>query len=161
VLSDRDYRAVFDASPDAMRMIRGLLPPELDHQGLCSALRSVFRDIREVYGFAVHARLDRVGGDLDAVAALALYRIVQEAVTNAVRHSQVHEATVTLSKQDDLVVAVISDEGRGFEFDGHHGLISMQERATIVGGALTVCSTPGRGTTVRAAVPVVDREPEP
>ena len=143
------------------RMIRGLLPPELDHQGLCSALRSVFRDMRDVYGFTVHAKLDRVGGDLDAVAALALYRIVQEAVINAVRHARVREATVTLRKQDDLVIAVICDEGCGFEFDGHHGLTSMQERAAMVGGALTVCSAPGRGTTIRASMPVVDRKPEP
>lgn len=143
------------------RMIRGLLPPELDHQGLCSALRSVFRDMGEIYGFMVHANLDRVGSELDSVAALAMYRIVQEAVTNAVRHAQVDEATVTLRKQDDVVIAVIRDEGCGFEFDGHQGLTSMQERAAMVGGALTVCSAPGHGTTVRASVPVVSREPEP
>ena len=149
-----------DAILGVKRMIRGLLPPELDHQGLCSALRSVFRDIREVYGFRVRANLERVGGDLDSAAVLALYRIVQEAVTNAVRHARVDEAAVTLAKEGDMVVCEVRDEGRGFEYDGHTGLTSMHERAAMVGGAITVDTAPGKGTTVRAAVPVMGRERE-
>ena len=142
------------------RMIRGLLPPELDHHGLCSALRSVFRDIRDVYGFTVHANLDRVGGELDAVAALALYRIVQEAVTNAVRHAEVEEAAVALRKEGGMVVAEVRDEGCGFEYDDHAGLTSMRERAALVGGEIAVDTSPGNGTTVRAAVPMVGPDGE-
>ncbi len=85
------------------RMIRGLLPPELDHGGLSSALGSVFRDIKDVYGFTVLANMDRVGGELDEVATLALYRIVQEAVGNAVRHAGVNEATVTFESANGTV----------------------------------------------------------
>ena len=142
------------------RMIRGLLPPALDHQRLSSALSAVFRDIRDVYGFTVHASLDPVGGQLDSVAVLALYRIVQEAVTNAARHAQVNEATVALRKKGDTVIAEIRDEGRGFEFDSHVGLTSMRERAAMVGGRLTVDTSPGRGTTVRATVPIMGGEHE-
>ena len=142
------------------RMIRGLLPPELDHHGLCSALRSVFRDIRDVYGFRIHASLDRVGGELDAVAALALYRIVQEAVTNAVRHAEVEEAVVALRKEGGMVVAEVRDEGCGFEYDDHAGLTSIRERAALVGGNITVDTSPGNGTTVRAAVPMVGPDGE-
>ena len=144
------------------RMIRGLLPPELDHQGLSSALGSVFRDIKDVYGFKVHASLSGLDGELDEVATLALYRIVQEAVGNAVRHAGVNEATVTLESAKGTVTATIQDEGRGFEFpgaealsgDGCMGLAGMRERAALVGGYVVVRTSPGEGTTIRASVPV-------
>ena len=144
------------------RMIRGLLPPELDHQGLSSALGSAFRDIEDVYGFTVHAELERLGSRLDTVAALALYRIVQEAVGNAVRHAGVNEATVTFETANGTVTATIRDEGCGFELpdaeglsgDGSVGLAGMFERAALVGGSVVVQTSPGGGTTVRASIPV-------
>jgi len=159
---------IHDTVRGLKRMIRGLLPPQLDRQGLSSALESVFGDIRDVYGFNVHARLDRVGGELDPVAALALYRIVQEAVTNAVRHAGVDEAAVTLSRGNGMVTATIRDEGYGFNppdpetlpGDGGIGLAGMRERAALVGGTLSVRASPGKGTTVRASVPIADREPQ-
>ncbi len=153
---------IHDAIRGVKRMIRGLLPPELDHQGLSSALGSVFRDVRDVYGFVVHASLDRVGDELDATAALALYRVVQEAVANAVRHARVTDATVTLTSANGMVTATIRDEGCGFELpdlealpgDGWIGLAGMRERAALAGGSVAVQSSPGQGTTVRATVPI-------
>ena len=144
------------------RMIRGLLPPELDRQGLSSALGSVFRDIEDVYGFKVHASLSGLDGELDEVSTFALYRIVQEAVGNAVRHAGVNEATVTFESAKGTVTATIQDEGRGFEFpgtealsgDGCVGLAGMRERAAFVGGNVVVRTSPGGGTTIRASVPV-------
>jgi len=147
-----------DAIRGVKRMIRGLLPPELEHRRLSSALAAAFRDIGEVHGFTVRASLDRVDEELDAAAALALYRIVQEAVTNAVRHAGVNEATVTLQSAGGVVAAEIRDEGCGFEFDGHAGLTSMHERAALIGGGLTVDTAPGRGTTIRVTVPSVGPE---
>ena len=147
-----------DAIRGVKRMIRGLLPPELEHRRLSSALAAAFRDIGEVHGFSVRASLDRVDEELDAAAALALYRIVQEAVTNAVRHAGVNEATVTLQSAGGVVAAEIRDEGCGFEFDGHAGLTSMHERAALIGGGLTVDTAPGRGTTIRVTVPSVGPE---
>ena len=143
------------------RMIRGLLPPELDRGGLSSALGSVFRDIEDVYGFTVHASMGRLGGELDEVATLALYRIVQEAVGNAVRHAGVNEATVTFESSNGTVTATIRDEGCGFELpdakrlpgDGSVGLAGMRERAALVGGTVVVRTSPGGGTMVRASVP--------
>lgn len=157
---------IHDTIRGVKRMIRGLLPPELDHRGLESALLSHFRDIREVYGFTVHASFDRAHGDLDAVAALALYRIVQEAVTNAIRDARVDEAAVTLRSAGEMVIAEIRDEGCGFELpdptaaagDGQVGLAGMRERAAIVGGRIVVQTSPGGGTTVRAAVPTMGAE---
>lgn len=151
---------IHDTIRGIKRMIRGLLPPVLDQKRLSAALRAVFRDIREVYGLTVHASLDQVGSQLDSFNLLALYRIIQEAVTNAARHAQVNEATVTLRKQGDTVIAEIRDEGCGFEVDGDIGLKSMRERAAMVGGRLTVDSSSGKGTTVRATVPLMGPENE-
>ena len=144
------------------RMIRGLLPPQLECEGLSSALRSVFRDTRDVYGFSVHSKLDRLDAELDPVAALALYRIVQEAVANAVRHARVNEATVTLTSASGVVTATVRDEGCGFELpdpealsgDGWVGITGMRERAALVGGTVVVRTSPGKGTTVQASVPI-------
>jgi len=141
------------------RMIRGLLPPELDRHGLSSALNSAFRELIEVYGFTVRAAIDPVADALDADATLALYRIIQEAVTNAVRHAQVEEATVTIWSAGGTLIAEIRDEGCGFVLDDQVGLTSMHERAAIVGGGITVETSPGNGTTIRATVPMTRVEP--
>ena len=86
-------------------------------------------------------------------------------MTNAVRHARVTEARVTLRSAGDLVVAEIRDEGCGFAFDGRVGLMSMHERAVLVGGSITVDRPPGKGTTIRATVPTVGpdemEDPEP
>lgn len=150
-----------DAIGGVKRMIRGLLPPALDHRGLATALRSMFRDVEDVYGFRIDAKLEPVDGELDAVASLTLYRIVQEAVNNAVRHSGASEAVVTLGAANGRVSATIRDGGRGFAWteakaldgDGHIGLTSMRERAALVDGTVAVRSAPGKGTTIQASVP--------
>ena len=147
------------------RMIRGLRSAKLEQQGLVSALATLFRDTRKVHGLTIRAsvNLDWVADELDPVTVLALYRIVQEAVTNAATHAGVSEAAVTLRSVDGEIVAEIRDEGCGFELsdadaapdDGHVGLAAMRERAELVGGSFTVRTSPGSGTTVRAAVPMV------
>ena len=152
---------IHDTIRGVKRMIRGLLPPELHRQGLSSALGSAFRDIRDVYGFTVHASLGLVDAELEADTALALYRIVQEAVTNVVRHGRVNEATVALGSANGTVTATVRDEGCGFDVPDLEdalgqdciGLTGMRERAALVGGTVVVRSSPGMGTTVRAAVP--------
>ena len=158
---ERIAEEIGDAIGGVKRMIRGLLPPALDHRGLASALRSMFRDVEEVYGFRIDARLEPVDGELDAISALTLYRIVQEAVNNAVRHSGASEALVTLGAASGRVNATVHDEGRGFAWaeatalDGerHIGLTGMRERAALVGGTVAVRSAPGEGTTIQASVP--------
>ena len=124
-----------------------------------------------MHGIKIHAsvNLDWVADELDPVAVLALYRIVQAAVTNAATHAGVSEAAVTLRSEEGVIMAEIRDEGCGFELtdpgtardDGHAGLAGMRERAELAGGSLTVRTSPGKGTTVRATVPMVspDREP--
>ena len=155
-------REIDDTIQGVRRMVRGLRPPALEHHGLTFALAAHFRDLREVDGFVVDARLGPVDGELDATSTMALYRIVQEAVANVLRHAGVKEAAVTMELAGGLVVADITDDGCGFELpesglapsDGRIGITGMGERAAMVGGGVSVDSSPGKGTSVRVTIPV-------
>lgn len=89
-----------------------------------------------------------------------MYRIVQEALTNIVRHAHATRADVLLERRGDRVVVVVEDNGHGFDADvarfaqqGHLGLVGMQERAEMLGGSLVIESDTGTGTTVVVEVP--------
>lgn len=166
---ERAWAVIVDEILSAIRgvkqLIRGLRSPKLEQQGLVSALATLFRDARKVHGVTIHAsvNLDWVADELDPATVLAVYRIVQEAVANAATHAGVSEAAVTLRSADGVIIAEVRDEGAGFDLsdlgaapdEGHMGLAGMRERAELVGGSLTVRTSPGEGTTVRATVPMV------
>jgi signal transduction histidine kinase len=122
------------------------------------------RSLREAARFEVETDLGVVDHGLNVTAKLALYRIVQEALSNARRYSGELRARVRLFLEDGTVVAEISDEGRGFlhspavESGGGLGLVGMKERAAMVGGRLTIESEPGEGTRVRVTVPTLAPE---
>ena len=87
-----------------------------------------------------------------------VYRVVQEALTNVVRHARASSVSITVTVLDHRVRTLIEDDGIGFETspgsNGRHlGLNGMEERAGLVGGTLTLSSTPGRGTTILLEVP--------
>jgi PAS domain S-box-containing protein len=156
-----DVRAeIVDAAEGVKRLSRGLRPPELEELGLELALQAHARTLREKDVFHVEVQPGGVDPWLDATAKLALYRIIQEAVSNARRHSGAHTVHVRLACEGGSVVADIADHGCGFALAGavHAerglGLIGMQERAIMVGGRVSVDSAPGRGTRVRVTIPV-------
>ena len=155
---------IVDAAEGVKRMARGLRPPEIEELGLALALTAHVRSLREGARFEVETELDAVDHALNVTAKLALYRIVQEALSNARRYSGVDRARVRLYMEDGNVVAVISDEGKGFlqsqalESGGGLGLVGMKERAAMVGGRLTIDSESGKGTRVTVAVPATARE---
>jgi len=150
---------IVDAADGVKRMARGLRPPEIEELGLALAVAAHVRSLREGAGFEVDTDLGVVDPHLNVTAKLALYRIIQEALSNARRHSGCTRARVRLSVEDGMVVAEIADDGNGFldsrvlESGGGLGLVGMKERATMIGGRLTVESAPGQGTLVRASVP--------
>ncbi|MDE2974341.1 MAG: PAS domain-containing sensor histidine kinase [Gemmatimonadota bacterium] len=152
---------ILNAIQGLKRLIRGLRSPKLEQQGLVSALATLFRDTRKVHGVTIRASLSLnwAADELDPVTVLAVYRIIQEAVTNAATHASVSDVAVALRSAAGMIIAEIRDEGCGFDpggvpSDGHIGLIGMRERAELVGGTLTVRTSPGEGTTVTAAVPM-------
>ena len=90
-----------------------------------------------------------------------LYRVAQEALTNVVRHAQASRASVICSRDERRVMLLVEDDGRGFDYENARrdsraslGLAGMMERLQRCGGTLTVESTPGSGTTIRAEIPV-------
>ncbi len=147
------------------RICRGLTPLEIKHFGLTVALRILFGQLGEA-GFKVHDEVVDVGRDLDPVKALALFRIVQESLSNARTHSGADEALVAATRDSDWVHVEVTDTGVGFDTAAATatgsgiGLLGMSERAAMVGGLFDVRSTPGDGTRVRVRVPVGERATE-
>jgi signal transduction histidine kinase len=139
-----------------------LRPASLDHTGLVPALQQYAKDFSHQYNITVD--LEAVGMKskrLPYEIETALYRIVQESLTNVALHAQASRVDVLLSLRDHYLVAVVEDDGIGFIPDtirgqDHLGLFGMRERIEMLGGKLAVESSPGKGTTVRVEVPYND-----
>lgn len=146
---------------------RQLLPPSLLLLGLIPSLRSLGDGLTDA-ACRMHSFFGEVPKDLDPDMQLAIYRIAQEAMLNAVRHSGCSEIHLSLTFQDHTLRLIVEDDGCGFEWKesvfgisgrGPLGLVIMRERANFIGGDLIVESSPGRGTVVMAEIPV-DTTPE-
>ncbi|NLC57958.1 MAG: GAF domain-containing sensor histidine kinase, partial [Armatimonadetes bacterium] len=138
-----------------------LRPSVLDDLGLVVALQRYAEDFAQRTGIQLHMALDALAGvRLDPAVEIALYRIVQEALTNVAKHAQAHTASVLLQERANSLVLIIEDDGRGFVVPDvaagngkHFGLMGMQERVALLGGKLTLESAPGAGTTVYVELP--------
>ncbi len=152
-------------------LITELRPAALDDLGLVAALQAVARRAGAVDGLTVQTDVPRqeTVPRLGAEAESAVYRIVQEALTNAAKHAGASRVAVSLRIESDRLLATVRDDGSGFaagdeaaEGQGNgspeslsgFGLRGMRERAELVGAELEVSSQPGEGTTVRVSVPV-------
>lgn len=151
-----------EAMEELRRIARGLRPPALDMLGLGPAIESHARNIADATGMALDLRLDDIGHRLTSDAELALYRVVQEALSNVARHSGADTFRVRLAAADNHVFASVEDNGRGFDVGeamsdrGGLGLFGMQERASYVGGSVEIESEPGTGARVHVLVPVYE-----
>jgi two-component system, NarL family, sensor histidine kinase UhpB len=144
------------AMRELLTLARQLRPTALDDLGLAAAVAGQVEQLGrgEVETeFATEGNLSDLGDD----AQLVVYRVAQEALSNAARHSGAGHVGVRLRRRDDGGVELeVTDDGRGFAFDeseGGLGIAGMRERALLIGGELTIESRPGRGTTVRLVVP--------
>jgi signal transduction histidine kinase len=143
---------------DVRRLAVELRPAALDDFGLVPALERLRDTVAEQGGLTVdlesHLDAERLPAELET----ALYRIVQEALTNVVKHASAGRVSVTLSRRERAVALVVSDDGRGFEWresgDGGLGLVGMRERVALLGGRLSIESTEGAGTMVTAELPL-------
>jgi signal transduction histidine kinase len=139
------------------RLAADLRPASLDHLGLEAALRQLSRSAAT--GLTVRFKARGLAGErLPAMMETALYRVVQEAMTNVVRHAQATRVDVLAQRRGERVLVMVEDDGVGFELGqarsgDHFGLLGMRERAEALGGTLTVESSPGAGTTVVVEVP--------
>ena len=137
------------------RIIEDLSPSSLTHLGLRIALENLCQDMSET--LAIPVRLSMAAFQLADPAQLAVYRFVQEALTNIGKYASATKVTVTLTVFAGHVAVEVQDDGVGFDAlasrVGHHGLSGMQFRAESLGGAMSVLSIPGRGSTLRIEFP--------
>jgi signal transduction histidine kinase len=148
---------------DIQDVSRALRPSALDDFGLESALRRQCESMSERLGCSVE--LQTIGMDgkprLSPEMEIALYRIVQESLTNAVRHGRARTVHVLLHRMESRVLVVVEDDGGGFDSsewraalrDGHLGLAGIEERAALFAGSVRVESAPGSGTSVFVELP--------
>ena len=143
---------------DVRRLAVELRPKALDDFGLVPALERLAETFAEQTNIDVHVEAALGDSRLPGEAETALYRIVQEALTNVVKHANARTVSVVLTRKGEAVVIVIEDDGRGFDSRADHaeglGLLGMRERIALVGGRLSVESAPDRGTTVAVEVPL-------
>src|SRR5262245_36932899 len=142
------------AMRELLTVARDLRPTALDDLGLAAAIAG---QVEMVSRSGIEAELIEDGSlsDLDGDVQLALYRVAQEALSNAARHSGAKKVTVTLRRSDKGVELEVADDGRGFAFEQSEsglGIGGMRERALQVGGDLTIESRPEQGTTVRLRI---------
>ena len=153
--------SVEDTVAELRSIARGLRPSVLDDLGLVASINQVLTEATERQGFQSSFTVDGTVARLPPTVELAVFRITQEAVTNAERHARAHRVDVTLQFGDGWLDLSVTDDGAGFdplsEFWGDNqslGLPGMSERARIIGGRLTVTSQAGGGTTVHVHVRV-------
>jgi two-component system sensor histidine kinase UhpB len=144
------------AMRELLSLARQLRPTALDDLGLTAAVAG---QVKQLSRGEIKAEFAAEGdfSDLDDDTQLVVYRVAQEALSNATRHSDAGQITVTLQRSNGQGVALeVVDDGRGFAFDeseGGLGLAGMRERALLIGAKLTIESRPGHGTTVHLMVP--------
>lgn len=158
-----ELRAITAASlAEVRRVVRDTRPPSLDDLGLCAALEKQLSHVVEASG--IQTSLDchsAAAVRLPPAVETMLFRVVQEAVTNVVRHAAATELRVAITVTDSEARAEVTDNGGGFDVrqamqrrERAFGLLGMHERAQPFGGAVTVASRPGHGTRVTVAVPL-------
>ncbi|HVA19274.1 MAG TPA: ATP-binding protein [Solirubrobacteraceae bacterium] len=164
-----------DHEIDGLRhLITELRPAALDDLGLTAALEALARRAQAIDGLDVKTELDLGGDDgseavrLDPELESTVYRIVQEALTNVSRHAEATQAILRVTRENSLVRASVTDDGKGMPgaerlgprgdgLEGGFGMGGMRERAELVGGELEFAPAPDRGTIVNLTVPLVGR----
>ena len=152
-----NLKSVAERTFQTVRNIALLLRPSmLDDLGLAAALEWQGREVSRRSEIEVSVESESVPEDLPDEYKICLYRIVQEALNNAVRHSGARNAKVAVERLAESIVVRVTDDGHGFDpvrLRGM-GILGMEERVKRLGGTLRVASEPGRGTTVTAELPV-------
>jgi two-component system, NarL family, sensor histidine kinase UhpB len=145
---------------EVRRLVRRLRPGVLEDLGLISALTSLTTEFTTHAGLRVVRRFDTGLPELDQQTELVLYRVTQEALTNAARHAEAGQVEVSLHHTDEAVVLAVSDDGRGTGVAREGaGIRGMRERALLIGATLDVTAEPQAGTTVRLTVPLLRKQP--
>jgi len=159
-LVERTQQALSEEIAMLRRLMTDLRPPVLDERGLGAALDFLARltETRCTAAVRVHDATDGHSG-IDRESEIVVYRIAQEALSNAAKHAGAATIDVELRTGPAAVCLSVRDDGGGFDpqtvhvEEGHFGLVTMRERVEMVGGELRIVSSPGKGTEITATVP--------
>jgi len=162
---DTQFNQIVDAATQAIGEVRaiafGLRPAELDRLGLANAARAMLNQVSETTTIRFESELDDVAKCLSPAQEIGLYRILQEAVNNVLKHSEATEAVVELKHEQRHVRLSVFDNGRGFDpqlprspgGQGGYGLSGLAERVSILRGEFELLSKPGRGARLTVRLP--------
>src|SRR5256714_13532937 len=157
----------FRGSLDSVRgMIYDLRPPELSELGLAEAMRNYASEWEARCGIKVASQLDLTDTGLSPMAELAVYRVMQEGLQNVHKHAHASSVGIAWSRANESWVLHVTADGQGFDLckAARHkklvGLLSMRERAELIGGSLQIQSTPGKGTAGTPLLPI-EKKVEP
>jgi two-component system, NarL family, sensor histidine kinase UhpB len=146
-----------DSIEDLRRVAQNLRPLHLEELGIVAALRALLEKLREGSGIQVNFRLENIDDMIFGPVATHVYRIVQEATNNILRHSGARNLWIETIRDIDCVIVSVRDDGRGIPGDAVGkglGTFSMRERAHIIGGTLTITSAEGAGTHLTLRIPI-------
>lgn len=163
-LRDRIVRTLDETVTSVQRLTAELRPPLLDDLGLVAAIESEARLFEERSGIEVELSLPANAPPLEKATATTVYRIVQEALTNVMRHADATRVEVRMRQRARELLVDIRDDGRGatssqLESADSFGLLGMRERAAIAGGTVTIAGVEGRGTIVSVQIPLERQNP--
>ncbi|WP_298828394.1 PAS domain-containing sensor histidine kinase [uncultured Piscinibacter sp.] len=151
-----------DTLASVRRISSDLRPMMLDDLGLNAAIEWLAREASRRMGIEVAVRLSENDAPVEDRVATAVFRMVQEALTNVARHARATDATVTLRQHDGELELVVEDNGIGYpqgamQREGSFGLLGMRERATMLGGRLEYTNAPGSGARLTVRLPLGPR----
>src|SRR5262249_9003966 len=151
-------RRLVRAGADLRRLSHDLYTPLLHERGLPKAVHNYCEELSAACGIPIACDAEEGARVISRAAALALFRIVQEALGNAVKHARAKRLSVRVTRIDDDASLIVSDDGVGFDrrrLDTERGLglNTMRDRATQLGGRFELESAPGAGTVIRVVIP--------
>jgi len=162
-----DIEVMLDSTVAATRRISAdLRPLLLDDLGLVPAAEWLVQKFTERTGIRCEFAIGVPDLGLEDPHASAVFRILQESLTNAARHAQASLVEVTIDRSDGAVTLTVRDNGRGFSPEqprkpGSYGLTGLRERAYLLGGEVNIASEHGRGTTIEVRIPFQSRTVQP
>ncbi len=153
-----DMRELVEKTIRVVRQVASNLRPAALNLGIGPALEWLVEDFGQRTGIAYELNLSGGEIDLDDTRATAVFRIVQESLTNVMRHADAASVAVSLRRDGETLFLEVKDDGRGFDYEAashgpSFGLLGIRERVRVLGGALTIDSGAGRGTVVSIHIP--------
>jgi signal transduction histidine kinase/ligand-binding sensor domain-containing protein len=158
---ERELREIGEAMTNAVDEVRSiahnLRPYQVDQLGLTRSIRSLVDELNETTQVRFVLEAENFDADLPGDQGILVYRIVQEATSNILKHSGAGKASITVTRSAGTISIAVTDDGRGFAMDGAtrlgFGLRGIAERVRMLNGRLGIDSSPGKGTTLSFEIP--------